>query len=201
MSYRQFCGLARSLDLVGDRWTLLIVRELLIGRTRYGEIQRGLPGIATNLLADRLRRLEVDGLVTRDGTTYTLTPRGRGLRPVIHELIRWSEPFMLEGQGDDKFDGAWLGIALEALLRPNTPGRLDIHSGGAVLHVESDGVVVTVRSGAGARTDAAVEADGEVVLGIATGHLRLDDAIQRQIAIVDGDLHVATTILEAPIGA
>lgn len=103
---------------------------------------------------------------------------------------------MLEGQRDDHSDGAWLVIALEAFLRPATPGRLDIYSGGASLYVESDGLDVAVRSGAGATSDAVVEADVEVVLGIATGHLRLDDAIQRQTAIVDGDLDVATAILQ-----
>ena len=64
-SYRQYCGLARGLDLIGDRWVLLIVRELLLGTRRYGELLDGLPGIATNLLADRLRAMEDNGLVVK----------------------------------------------------------------------------------------------------------------------------------------
>ena len=64
-SFRQWCGLAETLDRIGDRWTLLIVRELLLGPRRYTDLRRNLPGIATNLLAERLRDLEQEGLVTR----------------------------------------------------------------------------------------------------------------------------------------
>src|SRR6185295_293446 len=83
-SYKQYCALAKALDVVGDRWTLLIVRELLIrGRCRYTDLRNGLPGIATNLLADRLREMEQSGLVSREEapppiatTLFQLTPRG-----------------------------------------------------------------------------------------------------------------------------
>src|SRR5687768_10280070 len=92
-SYRQFCGLARALDVVGDRWTLLIVRELLVGQRRFGDLQAGLPGIATNLLTKRLRQLEQDGLVARQldddparGVGYVLTARGAELRNTIDGL-------------------------------------------------------------------------------------------------------------------
>lgn len=179
------------------RWTLLIIRELLAGRSRYGELQAGLPGIATNLLAERLRRLEEDGLVTRDGAAYGLTSRGRDLRPVIHELIRWAEPLMVEGQGDDHFDGAWLLVALEALLHPTAAGEIDIHSGGAVLHVQAVDAEVAVRLGPAPAADAAVEADGEVVLALATGRLKLRAAVERELAIVDGDVRIAAAILES----
>lgn len=201
MGYRQYCGLARSLEVVGDRWTLLIVRELLAGQSRYRELQSGLPGIASNLLADRLRRLEADGLVTRHDASYVLTSRGHALRPVIHELIRWAEPLMVSGQGDDHFDGTWLLVALEALVRPAAEGCLDIHTGGAVLHLRVSESGVDVHSGAGPDADAALEADGEVVLGIVTGHLGLRDAVDRQLAIVDGDLGLVSAILEPTTAA
>ena len=81
-TYGQYCAMARGLDVIGDRWTLLIIRELLLqGPSRYAELQRGLPGIATNLLADRLRELEANGIVTRNDGVVTLTARG-------HELER-----------------------------------------------------------------------------------------------------------------
>ena len=198
MRYRQYCGLARSLDVIGDRWTLLIIRELLGGRSRYREIQAGLPGIASNLLADRLRRLEADGVVTREGAEYVLTSRGRDLRPVIRELIRWAEPLMLEGPGDDHFDGRWLLVALDALLQPSSHGRVDVHAAGAVIHIAVDGTGVAIRGGAGTDANAAVEADGEIVLAVASGHLRLADAVERDLAIVDGDVALAAAILEGP---
>src|SRR2546423_10330659 len=87
-SYSQYCSLAKALDIVGERWTLLIVRELLLrGPSRYTDIRDGLPGIATNLLAERLRDLEKAGLLSREDapppvatTLFRLTPRGEQLR-------------------------------------------------------------------------------------------------------------------------
>lgn len=117
--YGQFCALARSLELVGDRWTLLVVRELLLGPATYGALLERLPGLATNLLADRLRQLQTDGLVGADrgrGDPYALTERGAALRPVVHELLRWGAPLMERGPGDDAVHGHWLPLALEAVL-------------------------------------------------------------------------------------
>ncbi len=102
-SYDQYCGLARSLEIVGDRWNLLIVRELLIAHARYRDLIERLPGIATNLLADRLRDLEAAGVVERrlagEGSVveYTLTPWGAELRQPIEGLLRWSTPLMISG--------------------------------------------------------------------------------------------------------
>lgn len=195
MSYRQYCGIARALDLVGDRWTLLIVRELLAGGSRYRELQAGLPGIATNLLASRLRRLESDGLVTREGNEYVLTARGTELRPVLRELVRWAEPLMVDGPQGDHFDGGWLVVALEALLRPSAGGRVNLRSGGADLHVVADASGTTIGRGRVVGADASVEADGHAVLGVATGRLSLRDGIERGVVAVDGDVGVAEAVL------
>src|SRR5437016_11764986 len=109
-SYEQQCGLARALDMVGDRWTLLIVRELLIRPCRYTDLQYGLPGIATNLLADRLRQLETDGVITREAasppiatTVFRLTRRGEALRPVLEALGRWGAPPHGDAYGEAVF--------------------------------------------------------------------------------------------------
>ena len=120
-SYGQYCGLARALDAVGDRWSLLIVRELLPGPMRYSELVASLDGIATNLLADRLRSLESSGVIERrlgqtSGVVYALTPWGGQLREAIDALIRWSIPLMASGRGGDVFQPRWLAVALEALL-------------------------------------------------------------------------------------
>ena len=104
-SYDQYCALAKALDVVGDRWTLLIVRELLVRPCRYSELQDGLAGIATNLLAERLRQLEGAGVIDREGDgRYELTDRGRRLGTAVHELVRWGAPLMLAGQGTDAFE-------------------------------------------------------------------------------------------------
>src|SRR5712691_3785088 len=96
-TYRQYCPIAKALDVLGDRWSLLIVRELLLrGGSRYTDLLEGLPGIATNLLADRLRDLEGAGIVSREAapppiatTLYHVTPRGEALRSVIKALGAW----------------------------------------------------------------------------------------------------------------
>jgi DNA-binding HxlR family transcriptional regulator len=92
-SYEQICPMATALDFVGDRWTILILRELLGGPARFQDLKKGLPGIATNLLTERLRRMEGDGIVRRlEGTgsgSYALTDAGEGIRTAIEELGMW----------------------------------------------------------------------------------------------------------------
>jgi DNA-binding HxlR family transcriptional regulator len=122
-SYSQHCAIARSLDVIGDRWTLLIVRELWLRPFRYTDLRAALPGIATNLLAERLREMEADGIVTKTvepppiaTAIYRLTERGAGLIPVLKELLRWGSPLMTAGQGDDAFLPHWLLGILELVF-------------------------------------------------------------------------------------
>jgi DNA-binding HxlR family transcriptional regulator len=122
-TYQQFCAVAAALDVVGDRWTLLVVRELLDGPRRYGELAHGLPGIATNLLADRLRRLEGAGLVAQepgdDARTrvYRLTARGDEVRPVVDALARFGLGLLPDGADGLAFRPQWLALAVRLLLR------------------------------------------------------------------------------------
>jgi DNA-binding HxlR family transcriptional regulator len=112
-SYDQYCGLARALDVLGERWTLLVVRNLLLGPQRYSELLRGLPGITTNLLAKRLREMEGEGLIERgadDG--YRLTDLGTSLEPAIHALGRWGSRRMGPPTRRDRRNLDWLMVAL-----------------------------------------------------------------------------------------
>ncbi|MBA3841803.1 MAG: helix-turn-helix transcriptional regulator, partial [Actinobacteria bacterium] len=95
-SYAQLCGIAAALDVIGDRWAPLIVRDLLLGPLRFGDLADGLPGIGTNTLSARLKHLEGAGDVQREllplpdrGTVYELTPYGRELEPILLSLGRW----------------------------------------------------------------------------------------------------------------
>src|SRR6185312_7009995 len=124
-SYSQYCSVAKALDVIGDRWTLLIVRELLLaGPRRYTDLRNGLPGIATNLLSERLRDLEAAGVVIREdapppvaSTLFKLTARGEALRPVLRELGLWGIPYMVEGPAaEDVFRGRWLAGPAEGFL-------------------------------------------------------------------------------------
>lgn len=121
-SYDEFCALARALDVVGDRWTLLIVRELFARDSRYSDLRDALPGIATNLLAQRLRQLQEAGIIEAfeapppiRATVYRLTPRGRDLGPAIRALVTWGVPLLATGQGGDAFRTQWLVMAVRIL--------------------------------------------------------------------------------------
>src|SRR5439155_7025154 len=185
-SYGQYCGLARALDVVGDRWNLLIVRQLLIAPARYGELLEGLPGVATNLLADRLRDLEAAGVVERrlaeEGSTvmYALTPWGAGLREPIEGLIRWSTPLMVSGpRDDDHFRADWMVVPLRALLVgkpvPRRSSTVGIAVDDQLLQVRSRRSGIEVGSHGGGDLDAVVRGDAPIILGLAAGVLTLDD--------------------------
>lgn len=191
MSYGQFCGLARSLDVVGDKWTLLVVRELLAGGRRYGELRAGLGSVPTNLLADRLRRLEADGVVERHDGGYRLTPRGEELREVVGALIRWATPLMAAGRNGERFEAHWLVPALGALLRAGATGhRIQLEVEGSTLHVV-DGDVLEIGRGPVPGADAVVALAGDVVLGVAAGHVPLPED-----SVVGGSLTAARAVLE-----
>lgn len=163
--YSQFCPLAKALDVIGERWTLLIVRELLVGPKRYIDLRGGLPGMATDLLAARLRDLQAAGVIKRrevprptPATVYELTERGRALQPAIEELSRWGRPLLLEPAEDRLPDSAVL-LGLEVAFRPEAAAGVD-----ETYAIEVDGVQVAarVRDGAlelvpGTAEDAAVK--------------------------------------------
>ena len=134
-SYRQYCGLAKALDVVGQRWTLLIVRNLLLGPLRYTDLWRGLPGITTNLLAERLKEMEAADLVERVRThpptaseAYALTPRGEALEPAIHALGGWGWEYMKRPARGDATDPAWGMLALKRRYE-GVEDELTVHLG------------------------------------------------------------------------
>ena len=147
-SYDDPCGTARALDIVGERWALLIVRDLLFGPKRFGTLRAGLSGVSPNVLSQRLRELEDAGLVRRDHlpppadvAVYTLTDRGRALEPVLIELGRW-------GSAEPIDSGRELGVDAFALaLKTTFVGR---NSGDATyaLQISGEWFGVTVRDGA-----------------------------------------------------
>lgn len=206
-SYGQYCGLARALDTVGDRWTLLIVRELMIGPRRFGELLVGLPHIASNLLTDRLRHMEDDGLVTRTlaepgaGLRYALSTKGEALRDVVGSLIRWSTPLMTSGRGGQLARGSWLCVALPALLsaRPRPAVSLLIVACGDALSLHAGPSGVRATLGRTRPVHAELTAEPEVVLGLATGMLSLRAA--RQLGSkVTGDASALTRVFEPHTG-
>src|SRR5919108_1203288 len=205
-SYGQYCGLARALDVVGDRWNLLIVRQLLIAPARYRELVDGLPGVATNLLADRLRDLETAGVIERrlaeegNAIVYALTPWGAELREPVEGLIRWSTPLMTRGPGGDHFRAEWLVLPLSALLTGKAAARRSSTVGIAVddhlLQIRTTRSGTEVRPHDGRELDAVVRADASIVLGLAAGVLGLDDT--RGLVDIEGDEAAVRAVFNPP---
>jgi len=187
-SYKQYCALARALDVVGDRWTLLIVRELLIGKScRYTDLRNGLPGIATNLLADRLRELEQAGLVNREEapapiatTLFQLTSRGRELEPVLMELGRWGAPLLAKAARKDAFCTHWLSLPLKLHLVDETPEgppvSIDLRTGDEPMTIEAVDGAVKARLGVAQHADAVLSGSPQLILGVLAGKLNLAQA-------------------------
>src|SRR5215467_1592900 len=150
-SYGQYCALAKALDVVGDRWTLLIVRELLLREPcRYTDLREGLPGIATNLLAERLKQLEQSGVISREEApppiataVFRLTERGRDLERVIFQLGTWGAPLLADAPKTDRFRPHWLALCVRNCLRDHEPRRplttIEIRTGsGEPLTIEAE---------------------------------------------------------------
>ncbi len=145
-SYAHYCTIARSLDVIGERWTLLIIRELLPGPRRYTELHADLPGISTDVLAARLREMEADGLLGRHrialpapAWVYELTPRGRGLLPVLSALARWGGDLLDAQQPTDALRSHWLALPLAHLLQqaaPGHPGVIELRIDGTTCYLE-----------------------------------------------------------------
>ena len=162
-TYKQFCGLARALDVVGERWTLLIVRELLVSPKGYNQLLDGLPGIATNLLADRLRSLVEGGLLTRlDDGRYDLTEWGSALREAVYALGRWAGPLMAKPRGDDYFQVSWLHHMVIARFDDHDPDRINLT---VELDVESAIFTLTALDGYVRLTEGRTSAPDIILIG------------------------------------
>jgi DNA-binding HxlR family transcriptional regulator len=138
--YDRYCPMAHALDLVGERWALLVVLELMHGPKRYSDLADNLPGIGTNILASRLRDLEACGVVARRtlpppaaSRVYELTEYGRELRPAIRELALWGARSLGPPNAEDELFEGWLANAVDILLAPIAPaGRFEFHIDGEV---------------------------------------------------------------------
>jgi DNA-binding HxlR family transcriptional regulator len=187
-SYDQYCSIARALDVTGDRWTLLIVRELLLqGPCRFTDLKRGLPGIATNLLSARLKELESAALITREDAPppvatalYELTETGRALEPALKALALWGLRFMGEERADDAFQAQWLAYApawFTTDADPDAPPAvIQLIAAGELAVIELGDGQVRTRLGRAADPDLVLDGPPRAVLGLLTGVVDLERA-------------------------
>ena len=192
--YDQYCPVAHALELVGERWALLIVRELMHGPKRYTDLAEHLPGIGTNILAGRLRDLEAGGVVAKRtlpppaaSRVCELTDYGRGLRPVMRELALWGARSLGPPTGDDELYEGWLTNALDTMLAPVAPpGRFEFRVGDEVASL-ADG---EARPGPVEQPDVLVEADPEGIF-----HLLIERRLDG--VSVQGDRGLLEQMLDA----
>ncbi|WP_353945573.1 helix-turn-helix domain-containing protein [Streptomyces sp. HUAS MG91] len=195
-SYDQYCAAARALDSVGDRWTLLIVRELLAGPRRYTDLHADLPGVSTDMLATRLKDMERDGLATRRRLgapasvyVYELTPRGRGLLPVLQALGEWGAADLAERRPTDAVRAHWLALPLLGQLeRLGEAGVVEVRVDEGVFHLRVGGEPVYGDGSPGEGVvDVRLALDAEVCGAVARGELGLVEAARSgRISVAGG---------------
>jgi DNA-binding HxlR family transcriptional regulator len=209
--YGQFCSVARALDVLGDRWAMLVVRELLLGPKRYTDLLDGLPGVGTNVLAVRLRELEDAGIIAREklpppaaSTVYVLTDDGAELRPVVDELARWGLRLMDRPQRGEALRTGWLVYSL-AVSTPPTGMRE--HSE-LELRVDGEPHTLTVRDGrfetrqgTAAHPTTVIEAPRGALFRLATGQAARGELERDGQISVEKDSRAARRFLDAAEGA
>jgi DNA-binding HxlR family transcriptional regulator len=195
-NYGQYCGLAAALDVLGERWTLLIVRELLTGPCRYNELLANLPGIGTNLLADRLKFLADTSVVrqrSQEGSktrTYELTEQGESLRGAVLALARWGLGMLGSPEAEEFVRPRWGALAVEAMIDPRLAGpdeQYEFRLDDEVFHVSVEGGEVRVRHGKAPDEPAlVVHTDAVTFVEIGAGRLNPLEATLTKRVVMDG---------------
>jgi DNA-binding HxlR family transcriptional regulator len=195
--YGQYCGLARALELIGERWALLIIRDLLIGPKRFSEIQRGLPGIPTNILTARLNELEDNGLVRRrllarpaKGVAYELTEEGAKLDEAVLALGRWGARQLGDPRLGETITEDSIAMALRTTFRPAAAGRAKItyllKLGSVEVHARIRDGSITVGRGAIAKPDLIIET-GPALRSLMAHEVSPAEAVKKKLVRLTGD--------------
>lgn len=197
-SYDQFCGLAKALDVVGERWTLLIIRELMLGPRRYTDVAEGLPGISSAVLSQRLGRLEATGLIAKSKLpppagvfVYELTEGGRDLAEAMVPLAVWGVRLLKDGRRHEAFRPGWPFLYLrETLNKRALEGVDDVFE----FHIDDHTVTVHIHDGAMDVTEApspvspdvVVRTDANTFIDLGLGGLPAKDAIAQGSLVLEG---------------
>ncbi|HEY7380428.1 MAG TPA: helix-turn-helix domain-containing protein [Gaiella sp.] len=195
-TYGQYCGLAYALELVGERWALLVVRDLLTGPKRFTDLRRGLPRIPSNVLSTRLKELEQAGIVRRRlreapdrGVVYELTEYGGELEDVVVRLGRWGARSLGTPRPGDVLTTDAFQMALRATFQPEAArgvrATFEVRLGEIVVHARVDRGALQVGDGPLEDPDLVLETD-LAVRGLMTGALTPDDAVANGAARITG---------------
>lgn len=203
-SYNQLCGLAYALDVIGDRWTILIIRELFPGPRRFKDLMDWLPGVSTNLLTKRLKHLEQQGLLIRrvlpppaGSTVYELTKLGLSLKETLLELGKWGSQFVPESmEGTHVLRLGSYALTPQTFFRPELAQGVNetylLHIGEEVQQVRIADREITVAQqdpqNVSQEADVALYADVPVYLGLMTGQIALDAALLEELIRIEGNM-------------
>jgi DNA-binding HxlR family transcriptional regulator len=205
-TYGQYCGLARALELVGERWALLVVRDLILGAKRFTDLRRGLPRIPSNVLSGRLKELEQAGIVRRrllprpeTGVVYELTEYGRELEEIVLRLGLWGARSLGEARPDDIVTTDSLLLALRATFRPDAARGLrasyELRLGEIVLHARVDKGGLEVAEGPLADADLTLETD-LTLRALMSGELSPGEAVKAGKVRLAGDPELLERFVE-----
>jgi DNA-binding HxlR family transcriptional regulator len=206
--YDEYCPIAHALCAIGERWSLLVVRELIEGPKRYTDLSAGLPGVSTNILAARLRDLEAKGIVQKRKlpppaacTVYELTEYGAELEEVVYAIARWGARTLGPPGPGDELEPDWGLNAFPALFNPlaaaGMSGRYVLRIGEDVFTVSLVDGRVAVEIGAAADPDFDAAFDMETMFGLASGDLLPAEAVEQGLVQLDGDLEAFERFFEA----
>lgn len=207
-SYNQYCGLAYALDIVGDRWTILIIRELIPGPRRFTDLVEGLPGISSNLLAQRLKHLEQHGILSRrtlpppaGSTVYELTSLGQALEQTLLELGKWGSQFVPPSSEDDALlNVGSYALTLKIFFRPEQAQGIDetyeLHVDDEVLQVQIKDGEIHVQQGTDRTADVIFRTDMPTYLGLLQRQIHPDEAITEGRIQIEGDSTALYRFLE-----
>ena len=201
-TYGQFCGIARALDLVGERWALLVVRELVLGPKRFSDLRTGLPRIGTNVLTTRLRELEAGGVIARRilpppaaSTVYDLTDYGRELVPILLAFGRWGARSLGEKKEAEALRSEWLAVAIQAFFDPaaaaGVTATIELRLPEATFLVRIEDGMLSVMPGAGSHRDLVITTDGLTLVGYLAGRAVPPEALR-----AEGDLELLRRLPE-----
>ena len=197
--YNQYCAIARSLDVVGERWTLLLIRELLTGPKRFTDLLEHLAGIGTNLLSSRLKELEESGLIAQEklpapasSVVYTLTDRGAGLEPVLEALAQWGRPLLGPPREKDQLAPGWLMLAMKKSFRPEAAEGVDevyeYRVDADVFQVRVFKNEIRIEQGRRWGPQMVLTTDSDTLMRVVAGEIAVDQALSDGGMHVDGDM-------------
>jgi DNA-binding HxlR family transcriptional regulator len=195
-SYGQYCGFARALELVGERWAFLIVRDLLVGPKRFSDLQRGLPKMPSNILTGRLKELEANGIVCRraqarplGGVVYELTEDGRDLEDAVIALGRWGAKHLGPPGPDEIVTDDSMAMALKTIFRPDAGAHDDVafevHVGEIVVNAQVRNGEATIGRGTLPAPDLVIES-GPAIRALLSHEMSPKEALKNGVVRIRG---------------